>query len=187
MNLWFRLIWYIATHPWRARLDLPHDTSRLRFRVWPHDIDLSAHLNNARYLALMDIGRMDTLISGGLLGTILRHRWTPVANAIEIRFRRELRLFEKMDLQTRIVGWRDNEVFMEQVFVIASGKRTGQVAARALFTGGLYDRKERAFIEITRLMLEISVTQDPPPLQPETIAFLESIKRLRDVDRQKQS
>ena len=183
MNLWFRLIWYLLTARWRPQLVLPDDVSVLRYRVWPHDIDTSLHLNNARYLGLMDQGRLDIIVSSGLVRAALKHGWTPIANAIEIRFRREFRLFEKIELRTRIVGWRDSQVVMEQVFVSASGARKGHVGARALFAGGLYDRKSKSFVEISRMMREIGVESSSPPLTPEASAFLNSIERLRDVDR----
>lgn len=183
MNLWFRLIWYFITTRFRPALTLPDDISRLKFRVWPHDLDTSMHLNNGRYLALMDIGRLDLMVAGGLLRPALRHGWTPIANSIQIRFRRELRVWAAMELQTRIVGWTKDEVIIEQVFVSLGDGREGQVAARALFSGGLYDRKARSFVEISRLMEEVGVDADSPELPPECKAFLDSIHKLRDVDR----
>src|SRR6185503_3961101 len=38
--------------------DLKHE-SNLSLRVWPNDLDLNIHVNNGRYLTLMDLGRMD--------------------------------------------------------------------------------------------------------------------------------
>ena len=43
------------------------DESAVGFRVLPGDLDVNVHLNNGRYLALMDLGRFDLLIRGGLL------------------------------------------------------------------------------------------------------------------------
>ncbi len=42
---------------WRAPKLGILETSVLRFRVWPNDLDFNFHLNNGRYLTLMDIGR----------------------------------------------------------------------------------------------------------------------------------
>ena len=30
-------------------------------RVWPNDLDTNAHMNNGRYLTLMDLGRFDLM------------------------------------------------------------------------------------------------------------------------------
>ena len=64
MNLWLRLIWYLATAWARPALTQTHEISKLTFRVWPTDLDLSLHMNNGRYLTIMDIGRLDFMVRG---------------------------------------------------------------------------------------------------------------------------
>ncbi len=140
MNLWLRLLWLIVTAHRRPGLGMPEGVSEICFRVWPHDLDPSLHMNNGRYLGIMDLGRLDVIIRSGLWRAVMRHRWTPIASAAVIRFRRELRLFDRYRLETRILAWDELAVVMEQVFLFAGGPRDGQVAARALFKGGIYDR-----------------------------------------------
>ena len=65
-------------------------------------------------------------------------------------FRRELKAFERFRLETRLVYWDEQRVVMEQVFLYASGSRAGQIAAHALFKGGLYDRDQGEFLPIAR-------------------------------------
>ena len=179
MNLWFRLVSYLLTLPWRARLVVPGGVSIIHFRVWPTDLDPSLHLNNGRYLTLMDIGRLDMIVSTGLARVVLRNRWTPIASAIKIRFRRELRLFESFRIETRILAWDEFAIIMEQVFLFEAGARRNEVAARALFKGGIYDRKQRAFVPIARLMKEIGVEAESPAPGPEVEAFLAADEALR--------
>lgn len=183
MNLWIRLIWLLLTARKRGRLILPHAVSVLSFRVYPHDLDLSMHMNNGRYLTLMDLGRMDVMLRSGLWREVLHHRWTPIASAITIRFQRELRLFQRFRLQTRLLCWEENLVVMEQAFIITGGLRDGQPAARALFKGGLYDRKEKKFVEIARLMTLIGASAESPPPAPEVEAFLHADDRLKQAGR----
>ncbi len=135
MNLWFRLIWLLLTASRRPPLTLPDAASVLHFRVWPHDLDLSLHMNNGRYLTLMDLGRLDIMLGSGLWRAVLRHKWTPIASAITIRYRRELRPFQKFRLETRLINWDASNVVMEQIFLIDGGVRDGQVAARASVQG----------------------------------------------------
>jgi acyl-CoA thioesterase FadM len=179
MNLWLRLFWLIATSWRRPKLAVPDGKSALFFRVWPHDLDPSLHMNNGRYLGLMDLGRLDVILQSGLWRAVLKHGWTPVANAAVVRFRRELRLFERFRLETRILAWTEATVFMEQTFLFADGDREGQVAARALFKGALYDRKARAYVPVSRLMEEMGVTVASPPLTPEIEAFLATDDELK--------
>lgn len=179
MNLWLRLIWYFATAWRRPVLETTHELSVLPFRVWPNDLDLSLHMNNGRYLTLMDLGRLDFMVRAGLWRPMLKHRWTPIASGIAIRFRRELRLFDSVQLETRLMTWSDVTVVMEQVLRFAAGPRKGQIASRALFKGGLYDRRTKAFVTIARLMHEIGVDVEPPPMTPDVEAFLKSDEAIR--------
>ena len=50
------------------------DQDALQMRVWPNDIDFNFHMNNARYLSLMDFGRMHLLARVRVLEHILRSR-----------------------------------------------------------------------------------------------------------------
>lgn len=181
MNLWLRMLWYLLTLGGRARLTLPADASRLVFRVLPTDLDTSAHMNNGRYLTLMDLGRLDLMVSSGLWRAVLRHRWTPIASAILVRSRRELRLWQRFRLESRIVCWEAATVVIEQVFVVDGGERDGEIAARALFKGGIYDRGQRRFVEISRLMAEISIDTESPVPSAEIDAFLHADDQLKQT------
>jgi hypothetical protein len=66
------------------------DEDHVRMRVWPNDIDLNLHLNNARFLSLMDYGRTHLLARSGLLEHILRSRWQPLVGAVWMTYRRSL-------------------------------------------------------------------------------------------------
>jgi acyl-CoA thioesterase FadM len=179
MNLWFRLVWYALSF-WRRPLLAHHtDVGVLTFRVLPTDLDVSLHMNNGRYLTLMDLGRVDFLVRSGLWQAVRRHRWTPIAGAIAIRYRREMRPFDSFRIETKLLSWAEASVVMEQTFVLTSGKHAGQVAARALFKGGIYSRSDRKFVDTGRLMREIGVEAQSPPLTPEVEAFLKADSSLK--------
>ena len=75
-------------------------TSRLPLRCWVTDCDFNVHMNNSRYLALMDMGRWHYCFSQGVMGFFWRHGWKPVAVRVEIDFKRAIRPFERFDLET---------------------------------------------------------------------------------------
>lgn len=183
MNLWLRLIWLFLTAPFRPRLAIPDDISVLALRVLPNDLDLSMHMNNGRYLTVMDLGRLDLILRSGLAGAVWHNGWTPVANAALVRFRRELRVFDRYRLETRVVGWQEQTVFIEQTFVFAGGAREGQVSARALFKGALYDRKDRRYVPVAQMMetIGVSTASPSPPLDIE--AFLAADRAMREAGR----
>jgi acyl-CoA thioesterase FadM len=175
MNLWFRLLWYALTS-WR-RLPINHtadalDIGTLEFTVLPTDLDISLHMNNGRYLTLMDIGRLDFLVRTGLWRAVRKNGWTPIASAIIIRYRRELRSFARFRLETRLVTWAEASVVMEQTFVILNGPYAGQVAARALIKAGIYSRSERKFVDVARMMKTIGVEGTSPQPTADIEAFV---------------
>lgn len=88
----------------------------LTFRVWPNDLDLNRHMNNSRYLALMDLGRYDLTRRIGLLQTARRNKWFPVVAAQTIRFRKSLAPFERFELHTRVAAWDAKSFYLEQTF-----------------------------------------------------------------------
>lgn len=166
MNLWLRLLRIITQGLWGSVLRLPQQSSRLAFRVWLHDLDPFGHMNNGRYLTIMDLGRMDLMVRSGLARAAARHKWTPIASGVVIRFRREMRLLQKFRLVSRILWWDERQCVMEQLFILEGGKFDGHVAAQAMFKGGLYDRASKQFVPISRLMQELSFeTASPAPTE----------------------
>ena len=179
MNLWLRLLIYFLGAPFRAHLAPPFDVSRLTMRVWPNDLDVNLHMNNGRYLTVMDIGRFDLIMRMGLAREARRRRWMPVLSAAKIRFRRELRLFQKYHLKTRILWWASTQFVMEHRMVIASGRNSGQIAAAAYMLGGLYERAGRRFVPVEELMRVMNVEVQSPPAPPEIEAFLAAEQALK--------
>lgn len=129
MNLIFRFLRVLLAGLRRSRLCLLEESS-VRFRVLPNDLDVNIHMNNGRYLALMDLGRMDLIARMGILGPMLRRRWRPVVGSLMTRFRRPLNPFQNYDLQTRVLGWDEKWFYMEQRF-----ERGGETAAIAIVKG----------------------------------------------------
>ena len=112
MNLWFRVLRVIVLALLRSRLRLT-DESRLGFRVWPTDLDLNVHMNNARYLSLMDLGRLDMILRSGMGRLVWRDKLQPVIAGALVRFRRPLKPFEKIHLRSRLLAWDDKWMFIE--------------------------------------------------------------------------
>ncbi len=179
MNLWLRLIRLILTARWRGALAAPLGLSRLSFRVWPHDLDTSLHMNNGRYWTLMDLGRTDLMLRMGLWRAWLRHGWMPVISAGKIRFRRELKLFARFQLETRVLCWAETYLVIEHRLVSQHPHHGEIVNAIALVKAGLYDRKARSFVRMDRLLDEMGATMPSPKPSREVQAFLDAEDALR--------
>ncbi len=138
MNLYLRLFWVWFRARFRSPIPDPFSPARLNLRVLPNDLDLFLHLNNGRYLTLMDLGRMDYVLRCGL-GRLMRERgWYAVAAAVEIRYLRPLKFARRFTLVTRLADWNDASFAMEQRF--ESG---GKLCARAFISGQVRRARER--------------------------------------------
>jgi acyl-CoA thioesterase FadM len=133
MNLIIRFLRVFITALIKPRIDLL-DASVLSFKVLPTDLDINLHMNNARYLSFMDLGRTDLMIRAGLLGAVSRERWKPVVGDINIKFRRPLQPFQSFKLRTQLLCWDEKWIYMEQR--LESAKELHAIATvRGLFVG----------------------------------------------------
>lgn len=122
MRLRLRLFLLLLSSIWRKPIGLL-DESILNLRVLPNDIDVTK-ISNDRFLALMDLGRMDIAFRSGLLKSMIKKKWVPLATFDTVRFRYPLKVFQKYQLRTRIVWWDDTSGYFKQVF-----ERKGRVVA----------------------------------------------------------
>ncbi len=107
----------------------PVASSSLALRCWPWDCDVFRHLNNARYLSLMDVGRWHLILASGLWRRIRDTQAFPVMVRGEIDFRRSIKPFERFTLETRQHKVGSRSVVVSQRFLVGD-----EVAAEALVT-----------------------------------------------------
>ena len=134
MNLFFRLIWIVVAAFRKPSVGILDET-RIRLRVLPNDLDTNFHMNNGRYLTIMDLGRLDLTIRSGLWRAMRDNRWAPVVGGAKMVFRRPLDPFQRYDLATRLVGWDGKWVYIEQRFEV-DGHMHARGVVRALFLKG---------------------------------------------------
>jgi acyl-CoA thioesterase FadM len=142
----------------------------LRLRVWPNDIDLNMHLNNARYLNFMDYARTHLLARTRLLEHIVRSRWMPLVGAVWITYRRSLPLFASFDLTSRLVCWDDRWFYMEQTFT----GRDGLLYAVGWVKGALRDR--RGTVDPQQVIEGVAPGAVSPPM-PDAMATWNELTR----------
>jgi acyl-CoA thioesterase FadM len=92
-------------------------TTRVYLRVWPNDLDLNMHVNNGRYLALADIGRMHWFVRTGVLRIARQQKAYPAVGDAIAKFRHDLRVFQTFEIHTRLIGWDRKWGFLEHRFV----------------------------------------------------------------------
>ena len=103
------------------------------FRVLPHDLDINMHLNNGRYMQIIDVNRMEFILRTGVARVIFDRRWKAVLGSTTIQFRRELRLGDRAIASTRLVGWDTRWVFLEHRIETGAGRPVAIALAKAGF------------------------------------------------------
>lgn len=91
-------------------------TSHCRFRVLPTDLDVNLHMNNGRFLQIMDVARIDWLLRTGTLQNALGQRRRLVLGGVMMRYVRELRVLQSYVVATRLVGWDRRFFYIEHRF-----------------------------------------------------------------------
>jgi acyl-CoA thioesterase FadM len=145
------------------------EEDRLRMRVWPNDIDFNLHLNNARYLNIMDYARTHLLARTGLLEHIVRARWQPMVGAVWITYRRSLPLFSAFWLSSRLVCWDERWFYIEQTFEGRQG-----LAAVGWVKGVLRDKRGTV---APQAAIEVVAPGAVSPPMPEAIATWNELTR----------
>jgi acyl-CoA thioesterase FadM len=181
VNLWLRLIWVLIATRFRPPLESPFGVSSVGLMVFPNDLDINLHMNNGRYLTIMDIGRLDLFIRGGLLKAIRGAGWRPVLSAVKVRFRRELRLWRRFRVESRVVFWEHTTFVMEHRIIIRGVDGLDVIAAISLNRGGLHDPKRRRFVPVAELFGLMNIDAPSPPATEDVRAFLDAEAALKRI------
>ena len=116
MNLFFRLLKTILLSRFRSRVAML-EVCRTPFWCLPTDLDVLRHMNNGKYFSLMDLGRVDLMYRTGMMDLVKQQGWYPVVEAETIRFKKSLKLFQRFYIETKVIGWDEKAVLLEQNFV----------------------------------------------------------------------
>ena len=174
MYVWGRMARTMATASSRGPYRVG-DESRLAFRCLPIDIDFNAHLNNARYMMLADLGRIDLFVRAGLISLARKNGWAPMMGGLQAVYAREIRLWRRFEVVSSIETWEGRQVIGKHRFVFDNG----ETAALILTTAGVYDRKARRFLDIDEVVAALGRSVNPrPPTEAERL-FMESHQALR--------
>lgn len=125
VNLLFRLLWLRLTVGRKPRLSFD-DVDRLPMRARWTDLDQLRHVNNGVFLSMMDLGRVDLMMRTGVWKKLMDAGFYPVVASQTITYRKSLQWRQRFVLETRMAGFHDRALFVEQRFVV-----DGEIFARA--------------------------------------------------------
>ena len=135
MNLYLRLLWTLLRTRRLPRIDVRDELERT-FRVLPNDLDINRHMNNGRYLTMIDLMVIEYFARTGFLNVLLKNKWSPVVGGSVITYRKDLKLGQPYKLRFR---WDGSDEFWNYLHfdfvsmdgrICASGYTKGAAASR---------------------------------------------------------
>lgn len=142
----------------------PHIGSHL---CWPVDIDPWGELNNGRTLTLFDLGRVPLGIRTGLHEVVRKQRWGMAIVGNSTRYRRRVRVFDRVEMRSRCLGWDARFLYIDQT-MWRDGECTSQMLARSAFTSA------QGIVAPDRVIAAMGLTLQSPPLPDWAQAWIEA-------------
>lgn len=138
------------------------DPFQIRVRVRGYEVDTQGHMNQAVYLQYAEHARWECLLAAGITQAgLIANGVGPVALDVAIKFRRELRTGDEVDISCEF-QWGEGKIFhIQQEFRRADSTHVASLTG----TAGLLDLQERRLIADPHArFLELAQLADPMSL-----------------------
>lgn len=161
MYPFLRLPFQMIRHRRSPRLGVT-DTHESTHLCWPWDLDMWMELNNGRTLTLFDLGRLPMARRTGMIEVLRARRWGITVAGGSIRYRRRVRMFDRITMKSRGICWDEKFLYTEQSMWV-KGTCTSHALLRLAATGA------EGIVPPARLLAEMGVDQ-PSPGMPDWVA-----------------
>jgi acyl-CoA thioesterase FadM len=157
MNLYLRLLWALL-RCWRLPALQPADTLERTFRVLPNDLDINGHMNNGRYLTVIDLMLIEFFVRTGFARVMLREGWRPMSGGAIISYRKGLQPLQRYRVRFALAGSDAAWNYMRFHFLREDGTlcATGYMKGAAVARDGLVANADS--------YARLGVAHAPPPL-----------------------
>jgi len=171
MNLYFRLfyVWLRALFKPMIRIG---DTIDLRLTVLPNDLDLNGHMNNGRYMTIIDLALVEYMTRAGFMGPAMRRGWRPMLGGAIIAFRRGLKPFRRYTLRFRAECWDARWTYIRFEFL-----RDGEAMAVGHTKGGIVGSK--GIVGSEEMCEVLGVDPSSPAFPAAVSAWIEADRLMR--------
>lgn len=170
---------FARAHWLRARLGSPLAESVLSRRAGFSDCDVNFHVTNARYLSLADLARFDLLARLGFVPLLARRGHRVLLGTICMRFRRDVPLFARYKVRSRLLAWDEKWLYVEHLFEVGDRAAVVVLAKFLVIDGG---REKLAPREALRRMLGEDGLVDSPPVPERAMRLLRDSDALMSPD-----
>ncbi|MEE4198138.1 MAG: thioesterase family protein [Bacteroidales bacterium] len=97
-----------------------------------YELDSFGHLNNAVYINYTEQARWEILNKKGLLDLFINHGFLLVVTETNIRYKKELKLFDEVDVETEVRFEAPYLVFDHQIKNLRSGNNAAKAIVKTL-------------------------------------------------------
>jgi len=168
MFIMLRMVYAVIYQLFNKKPASAYDAVSLPLCVMPWDCDLNFHINNGRYLSIMDVARAQLYLAAGIVPTMFRQKWTPVVTSAHLLYRRSVNIFEKYALTSQFVGRTDKFLVVEHRFKVKS--KTAVLAYVALAF-----RDNQGVVSSDRLVAAFGLERLPLENRPDILeSFLQT-------------
>jgi acyl-CoA thioesterase FadM len=143
MNLYLRLVWTLL-RSWRMPALVPGAWLERELRVLPNDLDVNGHMNNGRYLTLVDLMLVEYFVRTGFAQAMLRAGWRPMSGGAFVTYRKGLQPMQRYRLRFALAGADATWNYMRFEFLRADGSlcAAGYMKGAAVGKRGLVPNAE---------------------------------------------
>lgn len=162
MNLYIRLLWALLRS---ARLHSiePGDWIERRLRVLPNDLDINGHMNNGRYLTIVDLMLVEYFVRSGFAKAMLKAGWRPMSGGAFITYRKALAPWQCYRIRFALAGADHAWNYMRFEFLREDGApcAAGYMKGAAVSRDGLVPN-QRSYARLGREFVQSAL---PPAVQ----------------------
>jgi acyl-CoA thioesterase FadM len=161
LNLYLRLLWALLRS---ARLDpiQPGDWIERHLRVLPNDLDINGHMNNGRYLTVIDLMLVEYFVRSGFARAMWQAGWRPMSGGAFITYRKGLKPWQRYRIRFMLAGADPAWNYMYFEFLRDDGVlcAAGYMKGAAVGRGGLVPNQS-AYAKLGRVF---EAGELPPPV-----------------------
>jgi acyl-CoA thioesterase FadM len=133
------------------------DTHVSHHMCLPQDIDPWMELNNGRTLTLYDLGRLPMGRRMGFESLGKTHGWGMAVAGASTRYRRRVRMFDRFEMRSRVIGWDARFLYMDQ-----SMWRGGECTSQMLLRSAVASKS--GIVPPAQVMQAMGLPEVSPPL-----------------------
>jgi len=112
------------------------------------DLDINMHMNNSSYAKNADFGRVKFYLDTGLLALARKQGWILANGGVYFQFKREMRLFQRYTVVTRLHSWDEKWMWIEHRY-----QTNGKDFAVGFFKSVVKTKKREDVLPVTVLKL----------------------------------